>query len=41
MYLRLEEASKVAVKWGDVDDAILDFKRNPLIMVLREQETPL
>jgi hypothetical protein len=35
-YLRLEEIPKIVVKWGNVDDAILDLKRNLLIIVLRE-----
>jgi hypothetical protein len=35
-YLRLEEIPKIVVKWGNVDDAILDLKRNQLIIILRE-----
>jgi hypothetical protein len=34
--LRLKEIPKVIVKWGNVDDAILDLKKNQLIIVLRE-----
>jgi len=32
--LRLKEIPKVIVKWGNVDDAILDLKKNQLIIVL-------
>jgi hypothetical protein len=28
-YLHLGEASKATVKWGDVDDAVLDFQEKP------------
>jgi hypothetical protein len=33
---RLKETPRVVVKWGDIDEAILDLKKNQLIMVLRE-----
>jgi hypothetical protein len=32
---RLEEVPKVAVKWGEEDEAILDLRRNMLVIVLR------
>jgi len=34
--LRLEEVPKVTIKWGEEDKAILDLKKNLLLIVLRK-----
>jgi hypothetical protein len=34
-YLRLEEVPKLIIKWGEEDKAILDLRKNMLIIVLR------